>query len=448
MTALGLIAAEQQSTEHERPGTFTAAIAALLEPLCLTARVSLAFAVTCRLLDAVETQQRNEIEDLNAGQRGRRTWQRPTPERTTDGRAPAQVPCWTSREAWLKAVAVLLATAEGAAARRRHHRVAAATVMAAAKAHAHYAETRTGRYMTASLKTLASKAGLSLDQIKDGRRVLRTLGLLVDVAYGQRLTGIEIMAARAHHGGTQLRVASQISLTMPKDAVAAITAAEPTPAPAPTPDQASQTTSQGRRQQPKGCPPLSRQGSSKAFSLSRSSTSSKEKRTFPSKNPSQGRSLPVQKLAAGIVARCRGLDPDTDALASPRRVVPESWRRPDFQRKHHLGRICDVLTDAGIDPSAWTPAAVVARLNDHGRNANLSWPNRIDNPAAYLRWRLGQIDWATPSPAPARSPRVDGNAHRPPVAHRPAADSALRARAYEIAAAACGWNKPAGGANE
>lgn len=441
MTVPAPLAADQQP-----PGAFTAAIAALLEPLCLTARVSLAFAVTCRLLDAVETQQRNEIEDLNAEQRGRRTWQRPTPERTTDGRAPAQVPCWTSREAWLKAVAALLATAEGAAARRRHHRVAAATVMAAAKAHAHYAETRTGRHMTASLRTLASKAGLSLDQIKDGRRVLRTLGLLVDVAYGQRLNGIEIMAARAHHGGTQLRVASQISLTMPRDAVAAIAAAEP--APAPPPDQASQTKSQGRHQQPKGCPPLSRQGSSRAFSLSRSSTSSREKRTFPSKNPAQGRSLPIQKLAAGIVARCRGLDPDTDALASPRRVVPESWRRPDFQRKHHLGRICDVLTDAGIDPSTWTPAAVVARLNDHGRNANLSWPNRIDNPAAYLRWRLGQIDWATPSPAPARSPRVDGNAHRPPVAHRPAADSALRARAYEIAAAACGWNKPAGGANE
>ena len=168
------------------------------------------------------------------------------------------------------------------------------------------------------------------------------------------------------------------------------------------------------------------------------------------KSPAQGRSLPIQKLAAGIVARCRGLDPDTDALASPRRVVPESWRRPDFQRKHHLGRICDVLTDAGIDPSAWTPAAVVARLNDHGRNANLSWPNTIDNPAAYLRWRLGQIDWATPSPAPAptQTPRADGKGHRPPATHQPTADSALRARAYEIAAAACGWNKHAGGAIE
>ncbi|MDV6309986.1 hypothetical protein [Gordonia amicalis] len=439
MIAPLLTAAEQQS-----PGAFTEAMAALLEPLCLTARVSLAFAVTCRLLDALETQQRNEIERLNAEQRGCRTWQRPTPERTTDGRAPAQVPCWTSREAWLKAAATLLATAEGAAARRRHHRVAAATVMAAATAHAHYAETRTGRHMTASLRTLASKAGLSLDQIKDGRRVLRTLGLLVDVAYGQRLTGIEIMAARAHHGGTQLRVASQISLTMPKNAVAAVADTEPTPAP----DQLSQTPSQERRQQSNGCPPLSRQGSSRALFLSNSSTFSKEKRTFPSKSLERGRSLPIQKLAAGIVARCRGLDPDTDALASPRRVVPKSWRRPDFQRKHHLGRICDAITDAGIDPSTWTPAAVVARLNDHGRNANLSWPNTIDNPAAYLRWRLGQIDWATPSPDPAKTTPAAAAGHRPPAAHRPAADSALRARAYEIAAAACGWNKPTGGANE
>ncbi|WP_439033281.1 hypothetical protein [Gordonia terrae] len=440
MTAPGLIAAEQQPAEQQPPGPFTAAMAALLEPLCLTARVSLAFAVTCRLLDAVETRQRNEIEGLNAEQRGRRTWQRPTPERTTDGRAPAQVPCWTSREAWLKAVAALLATAEGTAARRRHHRVAAATVLAAATAHAHYAETSTGRHMTASLRKLAGKAGLSLDQIKDGRRVLRTLGLLVDVAYGQRLTGIEIMAARAHHGGTQLRVASQISLTMPKDAVAAVAVPEP--------NRPSQGTDQGRHQQPKGCPPLSRQGSSRAFSLSKSSTFSREKRTFPSKNRARGRSLPIQKLAAGIVARCRGLDPDTDALASPRRVVPESWRRPDFQRKHHLGRICDVLTDAGIDPTTWTPAAVVARLNDHGRNANLSWPNAIDNPAAYLRWRLGQIDWATPSSTPAQTPRADENGHRSPAAHKPAADSALRAHAYEIAAAACGWNKAAGGAND
>ncbi|MCZ4581537.1 hypothetical protein O4158_21095 [Gordonia amicalis] len=296
--------------------------------------------------------------------------------------------------------------------------------------------------MTASLKTLAAKVGLSLDQIKDGRRVLRTLGLLVDVAYGQRLTAIEIMAARAHHGGTQLGVASQISLTMPKDAVAAAAAVTES---APAPDQSSQKMGPGRNRQPNSCPPLSRQGSSRAFSLSRSSTSSREKQTFPTKKLARGRSLPIQKLAAGVVARCRGLDPDTDALASPRRIVPESWRRPDFQRKHHLGRICDVLTDAGIDPSTWTPAAVVARLNEHGRNANLSWPNTIDNPAAYLRWRLGQIDWTTPDPAPAKTPRADENGHR---SHRPAADSALRARAYQIAAAACGWNKPAGGANE
>ncbi|PKZ63579.1 hypothetical protein CYJ73_21185 [Gordonia terrae] len=150
------------------------------------------------------------------------------------------------------------------------------------------------------------------------------------------------------------------------------------------------------------------------------------------------------------MARCRGLDPDTDALASPRNVVPKSWRRPDFRRTHHLGQICDALIAAGIDPSVWTAGAVVARLNDHGRIANMSWPDTIHNPAGYLRCRLEPIDWTTPNPAPApaQTTTTAPDGHRTPAAHRPAADNAVRARAYEIAAAACGWNKPVGGANE
>lgn len=417
---------------------FGSALESLLRPLCFTARLSLVFAVTCRLLAVVDDQRSAAVAELNAEQRGRRTWHRPLPDRAADGRPRAQVPCWTSREAWLTAVTRLVTTEAGVAARRQHHRVSVDTVLATAKAHAHYAETRTGRYMMASLQTLATRSGLSVDRVRNGRRVLRTLGLLADIAYGRHLTATEIMAARAHHGGTQRGVASEIALTMTPEAVAAASTTRRTNSP-------SKRSRRGNRA-PRGCAPLSRQGVSRTLSLFKSSTSSEEKQSSPAKRHHRTRTLALQKLAAGIVARCRGLDPVSDALASPRDVVPLPWRQDGFyQRQNHLGRICDVLDDLGIDPAAWTAPAVVARLNHHGRAAHLSWPNQVDNPAAYLRWRLTQLDWipASPTPSPTATPQTAADDLQP------AANGAGRARAYAAAAAACGWSRtPGGGAND
>lgn len=355
------------------------ALNALVRPL-LAPRADAGLCGAAQLLEWVQ------IAVLNADQRGRRTWHAPRPSTATDGRRVAALPCWPGPDAWVAAVrAALVDTEQGRAARRRH-RVALDRVVEFAQACASFAESRTGRHLTASMAKLTERAGLSSDQAVRSRRVLTAIGAQVQVSAGRHLRGIEILAARAHHGGTQRAIASEYSLTMPR--VDRDTAqAEHGPVSNRTLEQTA-TPPGRRRSQPAPaatavCAPLSPLGVVPGSSLedpgfrknltSANPTSTRRQRSYSRTAP---RPLALQRLAGQLAVHVRGLD----------------------QHGQHLGRICDVLATCGVDPQRWSARDVRNLLDHDGRTASLTWPNHLHDPAAYFAWRLRRIDWTQPSP--------------------------------------------------
>lgn len=426
---------------------FSGAVEGLLAPLNFVARHRLLGAIAWTLTEVDSAVCEYQIALLNAEQHCATSWHLPTPDVTEEGRRLAMVPCWPSRRRWLEIVREVLGSERGRLARRRNQRVSEATVVAVAEAHADYAESRTGRHCTASLATLADHCGWAgTDRVKSGRRVLAELGLLVHVSFGRHLRAEEIRAARELHGGTQLAVASNVALTVPREYCTPVT-----PPSAPRlirSDRVSGGVPQRRR-----CTPLSSCGSSPALELAKEQGTSQERqenrRTKPTRRPAgtSPRPIALQRLAAQVLARTQGLDPVSDALQSPPSLIR---RKTAFHlRKQHIGSICDVLDTAGIDPHLWTAAQVCRRLDLHAHSTGLTWPDEITNPAAYLRWRLAQLDWSTP-PHPAVTTRPH---HRPtssrsttspisqPPTPAPASADQRRSR-YALAAQLCGWTIP------
>lgn len=431
----------------------------LLSPLQLRGRLTLVSAMAWTLTEIVELQRLQRVREVNAGQRGRRTWHAPAPTTTEDGRATAAVPCWTNRDEWLKAVELVLVSERGIESRRANRRVAASTVLAAAKAHAFFAESSTGRHCVASLSSIAGRAGLSDSQVRNSRRVLRDLGLLVDVSFGRHLRSDEIQAARAHHGGTQRAIASEIALTMPKDVVLLLAGSSVKGRR--RRHQRRKASTRSHRRRPRT--PLSPKGSVRAqHSVSRSgystnaecsSSSGIEQVCVDTAVPAQAiRPLALQRLAGQILARTVGLDDVTDALRSTRRPVPVSWQQATPHRgRLHIGRVCDVLVDVGIDPEVWTASQIVHRLNLQAHRRGWTWPTTIAHPDRYLKWRLSQIDW-TDHPAQGRSTASSSGESTPPYvldepARRVPASSEVRRRSYAQAAALCGWPRGQGTGN-
>lgn len=62
--------------------------------------------------------------------------------------------------------------------------------------------------------------------------------------------------------------------------------------------------------------------------------------------------------------------------------------RPIGLDRGHIGRICDALTDSGLDLSAWTAKALLAALNADMKTRGWDWPNQVKNPGAFLKSRL------------------------------------------------------------
>lgn len=57
----------------------------------------------------------------------------------------------------------------------------------------------------------------------------------------------------------------------------------------------------------------------------------------------------------------------------------------------HIGAVCDAITNAGIDPQAWTARQISDALNADMRATGSTWPDHIDKPGAFLAWRLRRL---------------------------------------------------------
>lgn len=159
--------------------------------------------------------------------------------RTIDPRNPDQRAMWATRAYWMTtATAVLEDHRTARATAGSPYNASPVTVAALVAALADFFDP-TGHGCTASTATIAERAitrhGATVS-LATARRALRTLttaldelGFLVLVAAGRRLTALEQLAARAHHGGHQTHAANRWDATLPAYARPATFAAPAVP---------------------------------------------------------------------------------------------------------------------------------------------------------------------------------------------------------------------------
>lgn len=159
--------------------------------------------------------------------------------RAIDPRNPDQRAVWATRAYWMTtATAVLEDHRTARATAGSPYNASPVTVAALVAALADFFDP-TGHGCTASTATIAERAitrhGATVS-LSTARRALRTLttaldelGFLVLVAAGRRLTALEQLAARAHHGGHQTHAANRWDATLPAYARPATFAAPAVP---------------------------------------------------------------------------------------------------------------------------------------------------------------------------------------------------------------------------
>lgn len=310
-----------------------------------------------------------EAVNTEAGQHGR-SWSLPVALGVG-----ARVPVWTSRRQWQHQVRTLLAAGDGGAL-CRGHRVAPVKVLAYATAWSLIADSATGRGVTESRGRTARRAGLGESVARRARRVLRDLGVAVELVRGRYLSATERDLAAAHHGGRQRRAASVWALTTPHQVATTVPRLPP-----PVPRRTHTRAAAGCPQTP-GRDPLPQRGCSgvvpsvSAVSPTRTNARRRAPRVSHHDRNQEPRALQTQHLAADLARRVPALTGD-----------------------RHIGVLCDVLADCGVDGSRWSGRDVQARLDADTKARGWSWPAQLTNPSGFLRHRLAQLDWTEPSPS-------------------------------------------------
>lgn len=257
------------------------------------------------------------------------------------------MPAWTSAAAWFDVLLDVLSTTEGEELRRAA-KVASDTLLRVARADQLAADVTTGRGVATAHESVAAELGMCKRTVQRARALLEAMGLAVTIVPGRYLLKSERAAARALHGGRQIKAASVRALTVPKR-------------------RAVENVHLPRRGAVNPSTLLSEIPNKRAFAR----RSAAPRRSSGQKMDSNGGRAPhgigVQKLAAGVVARM-----------------------PWLARRVHIGRVCTALTRAGIDPARWTAASLIEKITEHERQSgmNAAHPLRQGNPLAYFVWRI------------------------------------------------------------
>lgn len=318
------------------------------------------------------TENVTRIETLNrtSNQRGN-SWSLPIPDGTY-----SRTPTWTSRTHWQHQVRTLLNSPTGTTLCTTHT-ISTEAVYAVAVIHASLAESATGRSVTASRETIARRAGVSASTVKRARRVLTAFGVAIELVRGRYLNRFEAMAAESHHGRRQFRAASTWALTTPRPVATTVT--PPFTRPRGASRATLRTTAYRSRTTARNHPqsghrdPLSPSGGcalkALAFKISPTRAQAHAGKTThqPTTTP---RPIHLQRAAAELIAHAPALKP-----------------------AGHIGTICDTLQQSGIDTTRWTGRDISRRLTTDTQQRGWIWPSDIAQPAAFLRWRLAQLDW-------------------------------------------------------
>lgn len=307
---------------------------------------------------------------------------RPRPDRPL----PATVPVWTSAQAWIETVAATLKTPKGQDACRNvvlkptaatRASIRPETVLDVAYADARAADSTTGRGVATAHATVARELGCSPKTVQRARAVLERLGLAVTVTRGRYLTTDERAEANAHHGTHQLRAASERALLMPKPAQAQVTQNVHLP-------RRGHGEMSSHRELRRPTRATAREGAASRPSSRR--------------GWAKHRPLAVQRLAADLA-----------------REVP-------WLGRGHIGALCDLLANLGLDDTGWTGRDLVNLLDQRNKTRRLdAMPSHVQQrPLALLRHQLTDaLGAVTEGPRQARQRRAH-EAHAALAAQRAA----------------------------
>ena len=412
---------DTRSAPSLAPGEWEAAVAAALA------------AVSAEEAGANSAVDDGVTELVDAQLPGGRVYTLPLP----DG-AAARVPTWRSRSFWLSVCQAATECERGKAALRRH-RIAAATFLRGCAAHAEFAESSTGRRVAVALKTLIDRSGLSIDQLKRCRRVLKTLELGVEHVRGKKLNRSERAAAeqiyRSVHGTTPPRLqrgaASVWGLSTPRWALTLLplqpvrkrtrptrtrrrnhrgirvreasvrpstsTVCIPppphpqthTPRAYPAESTAALATMAEEGASVTSCAPQSSGGSFSSGLSVRKDHQARARAGEKQKSKTGTRSLNLQRAAAELIRRIPAIG-----------NVVGDHRPTSSGARSHAGAVCDLLVDAGIDTERWSGIDIAATLTHDGISRGWTWPSvaEMTSPLRLVAYRLSLIDWSRPSP--------------------------------------------------
>lgn len=268
---------------------------------------------------------------------------------------------WTSRSSWLRELSEWAESDVGRIACQEVN-VRAAMLIRVAEALAAHADHLTGRHCAVTNGVAARIARCCIRTVRTVRGVLRDAGMAVEARRG---TG----SAATPGQGCRASVWHFISVQRPVDN--AVICRLP-------PSRRDRRLSPVLKNSPSGRarPPRGRSS----------------KRKTISSNPCP-RPLHTQQLAAGLVARSRGLSTG------------------------HIGHICDVLTRSHLDLPSWTAQKIKAALEADMRARGTSWPDVIRCPAAFLATRLRYLPTHPPGydADSVTTPGNDDGQHRTPT---------------------------------
>lgn len=248
-------------------------------------------------------------------------------ERT--GNNLASTPVWPSRQAWLDDVASWVYSEEGLEACARCH-IRPEVVLHVAAILARYADGGTGRNCAPTNRTVAAAAGCCESVVGRIRnKLLAPAGLAIEAARGSGGAGRPNRASIWHLIPRRI---SDLPNLPQGGGVTPVGINSP-----------SATT---------------RAGKSPKTNLVRRRGRRREGAPRP---------LPVQRLAAGLIARSVGLS------------------------RVHPGQVCDVLTRSHLDLGRWDARQLAAAMNTDMQATGLHWPNEIRRPAAFLAARLRRL---------------------------------------------------------
>ncbi|WP_249353611.1 Rep protein [Rhodococcus sp. USK13] len=370
------------------------------------------------------TQAINLLHQYNhdTGQRGQ-SFTLPT----TPGRE-ATIPVWTSRTEWLRQLRHHITHTTTGRTALTTHSISVERLIAVATAHARFADSATGRGVTASRRLIAHHAGVSLSVVNRARRVLKQLHMGVELERGRTLRTHEYMAAELHHGGQQHQAASVWALSSPRNVVEST---PPRPQPLSRQHRARPkrrlTRHRTRTQRPTPTATTTHPQATDADTLSPSayvpshdlSSRSTHQRAHARHNAPtpQPRPLHLQRASATLIASS-----------------------PALTHHRHIGHICDAIQTAGIDTTHWTGHDIAHTLDRDTRERGWTWPTRdhINSPVALLLWRLTHINWTGPSPSQLRATvnatlRREQHARRTAITHRNAVQATAEQRHAALA---------------